>query len=170
MKNVKWFVMNKQRTKVDLIDFCKAFLDEYHEGQIIVGCDSQNKKDNTKYVIVVVLVKPNGTGSRVIFTSKRLGRISDSWTRLSKEAELSFEVAKTLIDNKVKVDGVELDFQNGKDISNKTMVTKSRAVYAAYEGYIKQIGCYVSGKLDPVHNPNYETLSAIAAADRLVKK
>lgn len=173
-----WYLMSNKKDKVNVVDFLKDFLEQYPMANIIVGTDSQERGRKTTYVTAIIAEYPNNRGSRVIYTKEIIRSFDNSWSRLSAEAIRTLEVATYLAKNNVIVTHVELDYQDGGNMPKDYLTTVSRPIYDSYKGLFAEIGCQVSGKLQPptdenVHNENitkkYKILGAIAAADKLSK-
>lgn len=118
---------------VDLISYCCDFTTRYPGTKIFIGTDSQNKGDVTRYVTVIAFRYEN-KGAHVIYTSKKVPRVKDTFTRLFNECELSLELANWLQANtSLKVDCIELDYNSKK-------VTKSSPLVASTKGWCESLG------------------------------
>lgn len=146
---------------IDLVDYTREVLTKHDVEQVIVGCDSQNKRYNTCYVTTVVF-KYFGRGAHYIYQRENVKKIRDRFTRLWGEVERSIDVAKMLEapQNKggagIKVDYVELDF-------NKKELTGSNSMLKASQGYVIGMGFKCKVKPD-------DGLSAVKAADHVVRR
>lgn len=141
----------------DIVDCMKHTLEVLANNQdvkIYVGTDSQNKRWNSAYVTVIAY-KYGTRGAHYIYCRESVPRIKDRWTRLWKEVELSLEVAKFLETNSIKVECVELDF-------NEKEMARSSDMVAAARGYI--IGSNFNCNVKP------ETQCAAKAADHIVRR
>lgn len=121
--------------------------------QLYVGCDSQNRMDNTIYATTVVL-HIGTTGCHVLYRRETLPRIFDFWTRLWGEVERSVEVAIYLQQNGVAVDNVDLDL-------NSDPAKRSNRLVQAAKGYVESLG--INARIKP------SMLPAIRAADNIAK-
>jgi len=81
--------------KIDLFPYIKEYL-ELHSGvQILIGCDSQNRKNDTIYAVVIGLYTP-GKGAHVLYTKFSTMRERDYVNRLLNEVWFSVETAETI--------------------------------------------------------------------------
>jgi predicted RNase H-related nuclease YkuK (DUF458 family) len=81
--------------KIELLSYIKGYL-ELHSGvQILIGCDSQNRKDDTIYAVVIGLYTP-GKGAHVLYTKFSTVRERDSVSRLLNEVWFSVETAEII--------------------------------------------------------------------------
>lgn len=120
------------RKEVDLIPYVKQFLSENDYTSIFIGCDSQNEK-NTTYGIVIVLHNA-GKGGHVLYAKEVLPKINDRFTRLWNEVEYSLQVAEYLTTNGIqKPNYIDLDL-------NPDPKYKSNQVLRAALGYVESMG------------------------------
>ena len=120
------------RKEVDLIPYVKQFLAENDCTSIFIGCDSQNEK-NTTYGIVIVLHNA-GKGGHVLYAKEVLPKINDRFTRLWNEVEYSLQVAEYLTTNGIqKPNYIDLDL-------NPDPKYKSNQVLRAALGYVESMG------------------------------
>lgn len=140
--------------EVDLFPYIKDYIKEYPETEIIVSCDSQNKKDGTVYAIVIGLYRPK-KGGHVLYTRFETLRERTNATRLLKEVEYSIEVAESLIKNQLpRAKFIDLDL-------NPDPMYKSNEVIRIACGWCEGLGYKVR------HKGNFPMLSY--AADSIVK-
>lgn len=119
--------------KVNLIEHCSEILGKYPNAEILIGCDSQNHKQYTRYAVAVVF-RYGLSGAHYIHTIVKVDKIKDLFTRLFKECELSLEVAQFITENTAyRVKAIELDFNNFK-------VTKSTPLISATKGWAESLG------------------------------
>lgn len=143
--------------KIDAIEYARKVLSDFNlagEIKIYVGCDSQNKERNTTYVGVIAFRYPN-KGTHYIYTRENVKKIKDRWERLSKEVELSVEIATALKENGIPVHCVDLDF-------NKKEMARSHVLVSWARGWVTGIGFNCTVK------PEEQVASR--AADHLVKR
>lgn len=81
--------------QIDLINYVKDYLTNYPETEILIGCDSQNRKRDTIYAIVVGLYRP-GKGAHVLYSRFNTPRERDNVNRLLNEVWHSVEVAEKI--------------------------------------------------------------------------
>jgi hypothetical protein len=82
-------------TKIDLFPYIKEYMDNHSDVQILIGCDSQNRKEETVYAVVIGLYKP-GKGAHVLYTRFNTDREKDSVSRLLNEVWFSVEAAESI--------------------------------------------------------------------------
>lgn len=112
---------NKQ---VDLISYVRDYLKLYPETEILIGTDSQNRKENSIYAIVIGLYRP-GKGAHVLYTRFNTPRISirENSTRLLNEVWFSVEIAEVLKNElKIKAKWIDIDLNPDEQyLSNKAL-------------------------------------------------
>lgn len=119
--------------RVNLIEHCSEILGKYPNAEILIGCDSQNHKQYTRYAVAVVF-RYGISGAHYIFTIVKTDKIKDLFTRLFKECELSLEIANFITENtSYKVKAIELDFNN-------YTITKSTPLISATKGWCESLG------------------------------
>ena len=121
------------RQVVDLLPYAHDFLTEHPEHKLYVGTDSQNIGKTTVYATVIVFHNNNG-GGHVLYSKVTMPRISDRWTRLWKEVEMSVEAAELLKGGDFHpVDFIDLDL-------NPDPRYKSNMVLRSAVGYVESFG------------------------------
>lgn len=90
----KFKTLNKN-VSVDLIEYVKDYVSAHPETQILIGCDSQNRKRETVYATVIGLYTP-GKGAHVLYSKNVVLREKDNVSRLLNEVWKSVEVAEKL--------------------------------------------------------------------------
>jgi predicted RNase H-related nuclease YkuK (DUF458 family) len=137
----------------DTISYIKNYCSTHRDVKIYLGCDSQTRYEHTNYVITIVLHKGN-FGCHVLYNKSKVDVIKSIYQKLWKEVELVTSVGVWLIENKITVHHIDLDFNSQKDsISNK--LVKSAV------GYIEAHG------LKCMYKP--AILPAVKAADLLLR-
>lgn len=81
--------------EVDLIPYIKEYLVTYPETQILIGCDSQNRRHYTIYAVVVGLYRP-GKGAHVLYSRFHTNREKENVARLINEVWHSVETAERI--------------------------------------------------------------------------
>jgi predicted RNase H-related nuclease YkuK (DUF458 family) len=120
----------------------------------MIGCDSQNKGDETVYGIVLVLYR-EGKGGHVLYEKRKVPRIRERWLRLWREVELSIELANYLVEHGLpKARWIDVDL-------NPDPRYKSNEVIRAAVGLVESMGYCVRTK--PY------SLAATYAADKVCK-
>ena len=134
-----------------LTNFNKSLIDEIHrfpknETKIVVGSDSQMRKDDIVFVTTVIVLH-KGIGGNFFYKKDKIknrGSISILENRLFQEAVKSVEVAnevnEMLKDINIKVDEIHVDVNS----SNKF---KSNKIASACIGYIT--GCGFNAVIKP---------------------
>lgn len=147
----------EEGTVIDLITHAKEILADKTKNvsRICVGTDSQNKRYNSCYVTAVCFVY-GGRGAHCVYYRENVKKIKDRFTRLWGEVERSVEIAQLLNENHIKVDYVELDF-------NQKELTGSNSMVKASRGYVIGMGFECKVKPD-------EGLSAVKYCDQVCRK
>ena len=81
--------------KVELIQYIKEYVSQRDDVEILIGCDSQNRKRETIYAIVIGLYTP-GKGAHVIYSRFTTSRERENTNRLLNEVWFSVEVAEKI--------------------------------------------------------------------------
>jgi predicted RNase H-related nuclease YkuK (DUF458 family) len=124
------------------------------ETEILIGCDSQNRKRETYYAIVIGLYKP-GKGAHVLYSRFTSPREKENVNRLLNEVWFSVEVAEKLR-TELNVIPTWIDIDLNPDPKYKSNVALASAV-----GVVTGMGYKVRHK---GHSP-----VMTYAADHLVK-
>ena len=80
---------------VELINYIKDYIKEHSNVEILIGCDSQNRKQETIYAIVIGLYTP-GKGAHVLYSKFNTPRERENVTRLLNEVWFSTETAELI--------------------------------------------------------------------------
>lgn len=139
----------------DPIEYCNYYLSLYPDAEIYVGCDSQNKGRYTVYATTICF-RVGRRGVHVIYQKEKVERMNDIHQRLWGECERSVAVARMLSDNNIRVDQVELDF-NDKNGS------KSHSLVKSGKGYIIGFGYHAAVKPEEEDRDKVELVAAKAA-------
>jgi predicted RNase H-related nuclease YkuK (DUF458 family) len=135
------------------------FLIKYPNSEVMIGCDSQNARDKTKYVTAICLYTP-GQGIHVIYKDEKVNRVKELFNRLWGEVERSKIIADELIpfihENYSEAANIAIHFD-----ANPKKEHGSNVVYDAGMGYITGSGYIAVGK--PF------AIAASRCADRLCK-
>ena len=143
-----------QHNQVDLIPYIKEYVSQHPNIEILVGCDSQNRKRETIYAIVIGLYTP-GKGAHVLYSKFISQRERENTVRLLNEVWFSVEVAEA-IKNETGVIATWIDIDLNPDPKYRSNQALSSAV-----GIVTGMGYKVRHKgLSPVMT---------YAADHLVK-
>lgn len=142
------------RNQVDLISYIKEYRINHPNFEILVGCDSQNRRKETIYAIVIGLYNP-GKGAHVLYSRFTVPREKDNVTRLINEVWFSVEVAEQIrIELNVRAKFIDIDL-------NPDPRYKSNAALTSAVGIVTGMGYAVRHK---GHSP-----MMTYAADNLVK-
>lgn len=126
---------------VELISYVKDYIGKNPETEILIGTDSQNRKRETVYAIVIGLYRP-GKGAHVLytrFTTPRV-RITENATRLLNEVWFSVEIAEQ-IKNDIGIKAKWIDIDINADVKFKSNIALSNAL-----GLVKGMGYEVRHK------------------------
>lgn len=140
--------------KVEVIDYIQAYLRDNKDIEILIGCDSQNRKRETIYAIVIGLYKP-GKGAHVLYSRFTTNREKDNVGRLLNEVWYSVEIAEA-IRNEIGVKATWIDIDLNPDPKYKSNAALTSAV-----GIVTGMGYSVR------HKGNSPIMTY--AADNLVK-
>ena len=81
--------------QIDLINYIKQYISLHKNVEILVGCDSQNRKRETIYAIVIWLYIP-GKGAHVLYSRFNTVREKENINRLLNEVWFSVEIAESI--------------------------------------------------------------------------
>lgn len=138
---------------IDVVEHTLDILKKYPNCQVHIGTDSQNKKKLTRYS-TVILYRYGTRGAHYIYTSYKIKRINDKWTRLWKEVEYTIEISEWL-NGKINVN-IQIDMDYNSDelhFSNKLI--------SSAQGWANSLGYKVNIKPNDL---------ATKAADHIVNK
>lgn len=122
----KTFRILSNGKEIDLISYIKNYLEVHPEVDILIGCDSQNRKRETVYAIVIGLYRP-GKGAHVLYSRFTVTRERDNVTRLLNEVWQSVEVAEQ-IKNELGITATWIDIDLNPDEKYKSNQALSSAV------------------------------------------
>jgi predicted RNase H-related nuclease YkuK (DUF458 family) len=150
-RQFKTLVSNKS---IELIEYVREYVSQRPNVEILVGCDSQNRKRETIYAIVIGLYTP-GKGAHVLYSRFTVPRERENTTRLLNEVWFSVEVAEA-IKNKLDIKATWIDIDLNPDPKYKSNSALTSAV-----GIVTGMGYNVR------HKGNSPVMTY--AADHLVK-
>lgn len=81
--------------KVELISYVKQYVADHPDIEILIGCDSQNRKRESIYAVVIGLYTP-GKGAHVLYSRFATTRERENTVRLLNEVWHSIETAEVL--------------------------------------------------------------------------
>ena len=140
--------------KIELISYIKDYVEKYPNTEILIGCDSQNRKRETIYAIVVGLYQ-KGKGAHVLYSRFTVPRERENTVRLLNEVWFSVEVAEA-IKNELEIKATWIDIDLNPDPKYKSNQALTSAV-----GIVTGMGYNVR------HKGNSPVMTY--AADHLVK-
>ena len=85
-----------QGKKVELISYVRQYVAEHPDIEILIGCDSQNRKRESIYAVVIGLYTP-GKGAHVLYSRFSTTRERENTVRLLNEVWHSIETAELQI-------------------------------------------------------------------------
>lgn len=157
---IKKFKTLKERKQVDLIPYIQEYIKEYPETQVLIGVDSQNKRRNTYFALVIGLYRP-GKGAHVLYCKIEIPRIRETSNRLMQEVWYSIEVAEEIKQKSgIKAKTIDIDINDDEEF-------ESNKVLRSALGLVKGMGYEVRFKSKTYHAS--DTPMMCYAADNLVK-
>lgn len=129
MRQYKTLNANKD---VDLISYVRDYLTANPTTEVIISCDSQNRRRETVYAIVIGLYKPK-KGAHVLYTRFTTKREKDNAVRLLAEVWNSVEIAE-LVKNETGIIAKWIDLDLNEDKKYKSNAVLRSAV-GLVEGY-----------------------------------
>lgn len=140
--------------KIELIQYIKEYVSQRDEVEILIGCDSQNRKRETIYAIVIGLYTP-GKGAHVLYSRFTTPRERENTNRLLNEVWFSVEVAEKIKSELgIKATWIDIDL-------NPDPKYRSNAALTSAVGIVTGMGYNVR------HKGNSPVMTY--AADHLVK-
>jgi predicted RNase H-related nuclease YkuK (DUF458 family) len=141
-KVFKTLVAHKE---VELISYVKEYKAQFPEIDILVGCDSQNRKRETVYALVIGLYRP-GKGAHVLYSKWTTLREKDNISRLLNEVWFSVEVAERLkAELDIKAEWIDIDI-------NANDKYKSNQALSSSLGLVKGLGYKVRYKNSKIYD------------------
>lgn len=135
----KVFKTLNQKKDVELINYVREYIKQFPETEILIGCDSQNRKQYTIYAVVIGLYKP-GKGAHVLYSRFVTPRVKDNSVRLLNEVWFSVEVAEELKNElNIKPTWIDIDL-------NPDPKYKSNSALASAVGVVTGMGYKVRHK------------------------
>lgn len=142
------------RRVIDLVSYVTDYLQKFPNVELLVGCDSQNVRNETVFAAVVALYNP-GKGAHVIFRKWRTPLERVRSVRLLNEVWYSVEIAEEIRNAGLpKVKYIDIDL-------NPDPKYKSNEVFRQAVGLVEGMG----------YSVRYKTLGALVthSADGLTK-
>lgn len=106
------------RTPIELISYIDEYRKSHPDLELLIGCDSQNRKKETYYAIVIGLYTPK-KGAHVLYSKFEVPREKDNVTRLINEVWFSVEVAEQ-IRTELDVRAKYIDIDINADVKYKS--------------------------------------------------
>jgi predicted RNase H-related nuclease YkuK (DUF458 family) len=111
--------------QIDLINYIKQYNSKHNNVEILVGCDSQNRKRETIYAIVIGLYIP-GKGAHVLYSRFNTVREKENINRLLNEVWFSVEVAESIKNQLgIIVKWIDIDINNDKKYKSNMALTSA---------------------------------------------
>lgn len=152
--NMRVYKKLSNKDRVDLVRYIADYKELHPNFEILVGCDSQNRRKETIYAIVIGLYIP-GKGAHVLYSRFQVPRVKDNVSRLINEVWYSVEVAEEIRNaTDVRAKFIDIDL-------NPDPRYRSNAALASAVGIVTGMGYTVRHK---GHSP-----MMTYAADNLVK-
>lgn len=150
----KVFKILSSGKEVELISYIKTYLETHPNIEILIGCDSQNRKRDSIYAIVIGLYTP-GKGAHVLYSRFHTPRERENINRLLNEVWHSVETAELLKEKLgIKATWIDIDL-------NPDPKFRSNQALASAVGVVTGMGYKVR------HKGNSPVMTY--AADHLVK-
>ena len=112
-------------TRVEVFDYVKDYIEKNPEAQIMIGCDSQNKKWETIYAVVIGLYNP-GKGAHVLYSRYSVSREKDNMGRLLKEVWQSVEIAEAIkAELGITAKWIDIDISEDKKYKSNQVLTSA---------------------------------------------
>jgi predicted RNase H-related nuclease YkuK (DUF458 family) len=138
---MRQFKTLSQGMNIELTSYIKDYIKLNPEIEILIGCDSQNRKRETKYAIVIGLYKP-GKGAHVLYSKFEVVRERENTVRLLNEVWHSVEIAE-IIKNELGITATWIDIDLNPDPKYK-----SNSALASAVGVVTGMGYHVRHKGD----------------------
>lgn len=139
-------------TEIVLEDYIKNYIKEHPDVELLIGCDSQNRRKQTSFALVVAMYNP-GHGAHVVFKRWKERRGPSRNERLLKEVWSSVECAEELKRcgiNNIKYIDVDLN-PSPKYRSNDVLSSAKGMVEGmGYEMRYKTLGPLVTSMADTI--------------------
>ncbi len=126
---------------VHLLEHLNSVLSNSSDVEVLVGSDSQNRRDHTVYATTVV-IRFRGNGAHVIYRREKAQKVTDLWTRLWGEVERSLAVARNLTtEGGIHVNRIDMDLNADERHGSSKLIT-------AAVGYVRSYGYEARTKPD----------------------
>ena len=142
-------------TEIVLEDYIREYMGTHPDMELLIGCDSQNRRKKTMFAIVVAMYNP-GKGAHVVFKRWTERRGNSRNERLLKEVWSSVEVAEQLRQSGItNVKYIDVDL-------NPNPKYRSNDVLSSAKGMVEGMG----------YDMRYKTLGPLVTcmADSLVRE
>jgi predicted RNase H-related nuclease YkuK (DUF458 family) len=137
---------------VDLISYIKNYVDENPNVEILIGCDSQNRKTETIYAVVIGLYR-SGRGAHVIYTRFKTPRERDNVVRLLNEVWFSTEIAEEIKNESgIKASWIDIDlnpdpkYRSNQALSSAVGIVTGMGYRVRHKG-LSPMMCYCADSL-----------------------
>jgi len=140
---IKTFKILSSHKEVNYIEYIKEYIQKFPNVEILIGCDSQNKRRDTIYAIVIGLYVP-GKGAHVIYNRFSQIREVENSVRLLNEVWFSVETAENIKNNiegaKDRIKWIDIDlnpdpkFQSNKALTSAIGIVKGMGYNVRHKG------------------------------------
>ena len=131
---LKQFKKFSNREKIDIIPYIKEYINGHKNVNIWIGTDSQNRKHNTIYALVICL-RIEGKGAHLLYTKYEVPRIKENRDRLIKETFDTIEMAEYIKEQiGIKCEFLDLDLNPDKQFGSNIAFAACVGICSGY-GY-----------------------------------
>lgn len=136
-------------TIIDLNKYVKEYMTDHPGTEIMVGCDSQNKRRRTFYAAIVALYDP-GHGAHVIFRRWNTEKERTHSVRLLNEVWSSIEIAESIRGIGYKPKWIDIDINPDPKFKSNEIFNQARGMVEGmgYEVRFKSLGPLVTTMAD----------------------
>lgn len=111
--------------EVEVKEYARNYMNMHPQCQIMVGCDSQNRRSITQYAVVIGFYNP-GHGAHIIYSRWKTPREKTHASRLINEVWASLEVAEELKSAGVhKVDWIDIDINPNPKFKSSEVLSQA---------------------------------------------
>lgn len=136
-------------TIIDLEEYVSNYMKSHISTEILVGCDSQNRRNKTSYAAVVALYNP-GHGAHVIFRRWSTKKETVRSSRLLNEVWSSVEIAEVLKSTGYKPKYIDIDINPDPRYRSYEVFSQATGMVEGmgYEVRFKTLGPLVTSMAD----------------------
>ena len=136
-------------SKIDLETYISSYMKDHPGIDIMVGCDSQNRRKKTSYAAVVALYNP-GHGAHVIFRRWNTPKEHVRSSRLLNEVWSSVEIAEAIRTTGYKPKYIDIDINPDPRYRSHEVFNQATGMVEGmgYEVRFKTLGPLVTSMAD----------------------